>query len=61
MRMRVNELLNQIPLLTPNIAHSNEQHAEIVEAILKGQADLAEMLMRDHLEGTAELLRGFFG
>ena len=61
MRMRVNELLNQIPLLTPNIAHSNEQHAEIVEAILKGQADLAELLMRDHLEGTAALLRGFLG
>lgn len=60
-RMRVNELLNQIPLLTPNISHSNDQHQEIVEAILKGQADLAEMLMRDHLEGTAALLRGFLG
>ena len=60
-RMRVNELLNQIPLLTPNIAHSNQQHEEIVDAILKGQGDLAEMLMRDHLEGTAALLRGFLG
>lgn len=60
-RMRVNELLNQIPLLAPNIAHSNRQHAEIVSAILRGQADLAELLMRDHLEGTAALLRGFLG
>lgn len=60
-RMRVNELLNLIPLLTPNLAHSNEQHEEIVNAILKGQGDLAEMLMRDHLEGTAALLRGFLG
>ena len=60
-RMRVNELLNQIPLLAPNIAHSNQQHQDIVDAILKGQGDLAEMLMRDHLEGTAALLRGFLG
>ena len=60
-RMRVNELLNAIPLLAPNIAHSNEQHADIVSAILRGQADLADMLMRDHLEGTAALLRGFLG
>lgn len=60
-RMRVNELLNKIPLLAPNIAHSNEQHADIVSAVLRGQADLAEMLMRDHLEGTAALLRGFLG
>lgn len=60
-RMRVNELLDSIPLLTPNIGHSNEQHEEIVSAILRGQADLAQMAMRDHLEGTAALLRGFLG
>lgn len=60
-RMRVNELLDAIPLLTPNIGHSNEQHEEIVSAILRGQADLAQMIMRDHLEGTAALLRGFLG
>jgi DNA-binding FadR family transcriptional regulator len=60
-RMRVNELLEQIPLLTPNIGHSNHQHEEIVQAILRGQPDLAEMAMRDHLEGTAALLRGFLG
>jgi len=60
-RMRVNELLDSIPLLTPNIGHSNEQHEEIVSAILRGQADLAQMVMRDHLEGTAALLRGFLG
>ncbi len=59
--MRVNELLDNIPLLAPNIGHSNEQHEEIVSAILRGQADLAQMVMRDHLEGTAALLRGFLG
>jgi DNA-binding FadR family transcriptional regulator len=60
-RMRVNELLDQIPLLSPNIEHSTAQHEEIVSAILRGQPELAEMAMRDHLEGTAALLRGFLG
>ena len=60
-RMRVNELLDAIPLLTPNIDHSTAQHEEIVSAILRGQPELAEMAMRDHLEGTAALLRGFLG
>lgn len=60
-RMRVNELLDEIPLLSPNIEHSTAQHEEIVSAILRGQPELAEMAMRDHLEGTAALLRGFLG
>jgi DNA-binding FadR family transcriptional regulator len=60
-RMRMNELLDHIPLLAPNIGHSNQQHEEIVSAILRGQADLAQMVMRDHIEGTAALLRGFLG
>jgi DNA-binding FadR family transcriptional regulator len=60
-RMRVNELLDAIPLLSPNIEHSTAQHEEIVSAILRGQPELAEMAMRDHLEGTAALLRGFLG
>ena len=60
-RMRVNELLDEIPLLSPNIEHSTVQHEEIVSAILRGQPELAEMAMRDHLEGTAALLRGFLG
>jgi len=60
-RMRVNEMLNRIPLLTPNISHSTAQHEEVVSAILRGQDDLATLAMRDHLEGTAALLRGFLG
>ena len=35
-RMRLNELLDQIPLLSLNIAHSDEQHEAIVMAILAG-------------------------
>jgi DNA-binding FadR family transcriptional regulator len=60
-RMRVNELLDAFPLLSPNIDHSTAQHEEIVSAILRGQPELAEMAMRDHLEGTASLVRGFLG
>lgn len=58
-RTRVNELLDRIPLLSTNIAHSNQQHEEIVVAILTGDSDAAATAMREHLEGSAALLRGF--
>jgi DNA-binding FadR family transcriptional regulator len=58
-RMRINELLDDIPLLEPNLAHSNEQHERIVTAILDGDADAARREMAEHLDGTASLLRGF--
>ena len=58
-RMRVNELLDEIPLLQPNVVHSNQQHEQIVMAILTGQAEKASAAMRAHLEGSASLLRGF--
>ena len=38
-RMRLNGLLDQIPLLSRNIAHSDEQHEAIVMAILAGDCD----------------------
>lgn len=60
-RMKVNDLLDSIPLLPPNIAHSNEQHEKIVSAILKGNPVAAQSAMRDHLAGSAALLRGFLG
>lgn len=60
-RMRVNELLDDIPLLPPNITHSNEQHEKIINAILKGNPTAAQNAMRDHLAGSAALLRGFLG
>jgi DNA-binding FadR family transcriptional regulator len=58
-RTRVNELLERIPLLTANIVHSNQQHEAIVIAILTGDADRASDAMREHLEGSSALLRGF--
>ncbi|MGH3627314.1 MAG: FadR/GntR family transcriptional regulator, partial [Sciscionella sp.] len=58
-RMRLNELLDSIPLLPPNIEHSNRQHAQIVTAILDGDPEGARQAMAEHLQGTAALLRGF--
>lgn len=59
-RMRVNELLDGIPLLAPNITHSDEQHRAIVSAILRGSPDEAATAMAEHIEGTEALLRGFY-
>jgi DNA-binding FadR family transcriptional regulator len=58
-RVRLNELLDAIPLLDTNIDHSNAQHAAIVEKILAGDAVGARDAMAEHLDGTASLLRGF--
>ena len=58
-RMRLNDLLNAIPVLPRNIAHAERQHAAIVESILAGDADRARHEVAEHLEGTAALLRGF--
>lgn len=58
-RMRVNALLDRIPLLARNIAHSDEQHGAIVDAILAGDPDGAAAAMLAHLGGSAALLHGF--
>ena len=58
-RMRLNELLDAIPLLEVNLEHSNRQHEAIVGAILGGDPEAARQAMREHLSGTAALLRGF--
>ena len=60
-RTRINELLDSFPLLVRNIEHSNRQHEAIVLAVLAGDADGAAEEMREHLEGSAALLRGFLG
>ncbi|MEH3142972.1 MAG: GntR family transcriptional regulator [Mycobacterium kyogaense] len=58
-RMRLNELLDCIPLLARNIAHSDEQHEAIVTAILAGDVDTAAQTMAAHVWGSAALLHGF--
>ena len=58
-RMRLNDLLNAIPVLQRNIAHTAGQHTAIVDAILAGNPELARRAVAEHLEGTGALLRGF--
>ncbi len=58
-RMRLNDLLNAIPVLQHNIDHTARQHTAIAEAILAGDAAHARRAVAEHLDGTAALLRGF--
>ncbi len=58
-RVRVNDLLDQIPLLQRNLNHSNRQHQRIVRAIAAGEPAAARAAMEEHLDGTTALLRGF--
>jgi DNA-binding FadR family transcriptional regulator len=58
-RMRLNDLLNAIPVLRRNIHHTALQHTAIVMAILAGDADGARRAVAEHLAGTGALLRAF--
>jgi DNA-binding FadR family transcriptional regulator len=58
-RVRINDMLDAIPLLPRNIVHANRQHRAIVSAVLGGQTARAYDAMSAHLDGTAALLRGF--
>lgn len=58
-RIRVDGLLERIPMLPPNLDHANTQHAAIVGAILGGDPVKARQEMIEHTDGTAALLRGF--
>jgi GntR family transcriptional repressor for pyruvate dehydrogenase complex len=57
----LHELLTGIPVLRPNIEHSNDQHHQIVAAILGGDPDRARAAMEEHCDGTSALLRGLLG
>jgi DNA-binding FadR family transcriptional regulator len=58
-RVRLNDLLNAIPVLQRNIDHTAAQHTAIVDAILAGDTRQAQRAVAEHLDGTAALLRGF--
>ena len=58
-RVRLNDLLNAIPVLQRNIDHTATQHTAIAEAILAGDTRGAQRAVAEHLDGTAALLRGF--
>jgi DNA-binding GntR family transcriptional regulator len=58
-QLRMDELLRAIPVIVANIAHSDQQHTAVVDAILAGQSERARVEMEEHVDGTAALLRGF--
>ncbi|RBP65103.1 DNA-binding FadR family transcriptional regulator [Brevibacterium sanguinis] len=58
-RDRVNAYLDRIPFIHTNITHACAQHHRLMEAILAGDPDTAEVLAAQHADGTEELLRGF--
>jgi len=58
-QLRLDELLRAIPVLSTNLAHSDRQHALIVDAVLAGDSERARLEMEEHVDGTAALLRGF--
>lgn len=60
-QLRVGELLAAIPVLRRNIAHSDAQHAEVVDAIIGGDPLRARRAMEAHCDGTSALLHGFLG
>lgn len=60
-RMRLNDLLNAIPVLDRNIEHASDQHRAMVRAILAGDVAGARRSTEEHLAATAALLRGFLG
>ncbi|WP_371494324.1 GntR family transcriptional regulator [Kitasatospora sp. NBC_00374] len=60
-RIRLNDLLNAIPMLGRNIDHASEQHGAMARAILTGDAPAARRATEEHLEATATLLRAFLG
>ncbi len=57
----LHEMLLAIPVLGANIAHSDRQHAALVRAITAGKPDRARLVMEEHCDDTAALLRGLVG
>jgi DNA-binding FadR family transcriptional regulator len=60
-QLALDRLLAAIPVIKRNLDHSDAQHDRIVDAILQGDAHAARTAMREHCDGTAELLRGLLG
>ncbi|GAB3595340.1 GntR family transcriptional regulator [Angustibacter peucedani] len=54
----LHEMLTAIPVLAPNISHSNAQHRAVVDAVLAGDPSAARRSMEEHCDATSALLRG---
>jgi GntR family transcriptional repressor for pyruvate dehydrogenase complex len=57
----VHEMLVAIPVLAPNIAHSNGQHRRVIDCVLSGDPEGARAAMEAHCDATSALLRGLLG
>jgi GntR family transcriptional repressor for pyruvate dehydrogenase complex len=57
----LHDLLTAIPVLAVNIEHSNHEHAQIADAILTGEPEIARAVMEGHCDASAALLRGLLG
>jgi GntR family transcriptional repressor for pyruvate dehydrogenase complex len=55
------EMLRGIPVLRRNIDHSDSQHVDVVDAVLRGDPDRAREAMEHHCDATSALLRGLIG
>ncbi|MFD2764577.1 FadR/GntR family transcriptional regulator [Micromonospora eburnea] len=60
-QLTLDRLLAAIPVIPRNLDHSDAQHTRIVDAILAGDANAARLVMEEHCDATAELLRGLLG
>lgn len=54
----LHDMLDAIPVLEVNIAHSDQQHRAILDAVLGGRPTHARRAMESHCDDTAALLRG---
>ncbi len=58
---QLSDLLGAFPLVEAQLKHSDQQHTAIVRAIRRGQPAAARERMEEHLDATANLIRGFLG
>lgn len=58
-QLRLSDLLSSTPQMEEALRHSDEQHRQIVAAIKSGDAGVARLAMREHVEATASYVRGF--
>jgi DNA-binding FadR family transcriptional regulator len=57
-RLRLAALLAAMPALNESAFHSQRQHEQIIDAIAAGDGQAARAAMLEHVDATAELLRG---
>jgi DNA-binding FadR family transcriptional regulator len=58
-QMSLDDLLRAVPYMDKAIAHAQDQHVQIAEAVIAGDAAQAKEIMTTHIEATATLVRGF--